>query len=189
MRTLSVAGAALMTRLQAGERIPVVQLVELLLDVPQYVTTAGQNIAWDSKTWVATGLAVDVIEDSATDWNPITLILPGVTDAQLALALSEPIEGKTVRIYDALLDPDTGVVADAVLAWAGTLNVPAIEDGPRAVITVSAEHRATLAFRPKPSRYTNDEQQRLHPGDTCFDYDMQTDAAQIVWPAASYWKK
>ena len=72
---------------------------------------------------------------------------PGVTEAQLALALSEPVEGKVCKVYDALVDPTTGAVVDAVLAWSGTLSVASLEDGPKATVSISAEHRATLAFR------------------------------------------
>lgn len=189
MRTLNGAAQALLVRIQAGERIPMVQLVELGLDTPQYLTTAGQDIVWGGHTWVATGLLLEPIEDQAADYGALSLVLPGVTEAQLALALTEPLEGKACHVYDALVDPVTGAVADAVLSWSGTLNLPSIEDGPIAVIRVSAEHRAALAFRPKPSRYTNAEQQRLFPGDTCLDYDPATDAAPVVWPAASFFRK
>ena len=87
------------------------------------------------------------------------------------------------------MDPDTAVVADAPFAWAGVLEVPAIEDGPTATIAVTAEHRGAVAVRVKPSRYTSDEQQRLYSGDTSLNFDPATDAAPLAWPAASYFKK
>jgi hypothetical protein len=43
-------------------------------------------------------------------------------------------------------------------------------------------------MRPKPSRYTNDEQQRMFSGDTSLDRDPATDAAPVTWPAASYFR-
>jgi hypothetical protein len=55
-------------------------------------------------------------------------------------------------------------------------------------VNFTAEHRQELAAQSKPSRYTNDEQQRLFPGDTALDFDPATDAAPLVWPAASYFK-
>jgi hypothetical protein len=45
-----------------------------------------------------------------------------------------------------------------------------------------------VALRPRVTRYTNNEQQRLYPGDTSLDVDPLTDAASLVWPAASYFK-
>ena len=87
--------------------------------------------------------------------------LPGITPEQIALALTETVDGTTVHVYDAIIDPADGTVADAILAWSGTLNVPSIEDGATASVVVTAEHRGMLALRPKPSRYTDDEQKRL----------------------------
>ena len=45
------------------------------------------------------------------------------------------------------------------------------------------------ALRAKPSRYTNDEQQRRYTGDTSLDIDPATDAAPVAWPAASFFKQ
>jgi hypothetical protein len=190
MRTLNSAAAALLVRIQAGEQIPLVQLVEMQLTSTIYLTTAGHQLSWNGHTWLPAGLgSVEAIEDASGEVQALQFAMPGVTSEQLAIALVEPVEGKTVRVYDALVDPGTGLVADAVLAWAGTLNVPGIEDGPTATVLVSAEHRGMLALRPKPTRYTNDEQQRRYPGDTSLDIDPATDAAPIAWPAASFFKQ
>jgi hypothetical protein len=167
-----------------------VQLVEMELAVTVRLTTAGHPLSWGGHTWAPAGLGqVNPIEDDAGEIQAVQFDLPGVSPAQLSLALTEPVEGKTVRIYDALLDPADGTVADAVVAWVGSLNVPAIEDGPQATVAVTAEHRGMLALRPKPTRYTNDEQQRLHTGDTSLDIDPATDAAPLAWPAATYFRK
>ena len=190
MRTLNSDALALLARIEAGEQIPLVQLVEMLFDTPLRFTTAGHNIIWDGDTYAAAGMGtIDPIEDATGDVQALQFTLPGITPEQIALALTETVEGTTVRVYDAMLDPATGVVADAVLAWSGTLNVPSIEDGATATVIVTAEHRGMLALRPKPSRYTNDEQQRLYPGDTSLDIDPETDAGPIAWPAASFFKQ
>lgn len=190
MRTLNSDALALLARIEAGDQIPLVQLVEMLFDTPLRFTTAGHSIIWDGDTYASAGLGtIDPIEDSAGEVQALQFTLPGITPEQIAIALTETVEGVTVRVYDAMLDPDTGEVADAVLAWSGTLNVPSIEDGATATVIVTAEHRGMLALRPKPSRYTNDEQQRLYPGDTSLDIDPETDAGPIAWPAASFFKQ
>ena len=191
MRTLTVAGQALLDRLIAGETIPLVQLLVAELDsATLYLTTAGVPLVWAGQTWAPVPVRIEPVAYGAGgEVDQLAFVLPGVGEDQLALALTEPVEGKTVRLYDALVDPDTGVVADAVLAWSGSLNVPSLEDGPTAAVSWSAEHRAVQAMRPKPSRYTNDEQLRLYPGDTCLDFDPATDAAPLAWPAASYFKQ
>lgn len=190
MRTLNSAALALLARIQAGEKIPVVQLVVMELTETVYLTTAGRDITWDGHTWVyATLGAIEPIEDASGDVQALQFSLPGVVPEQIAIALTEPVEGKTVRVYDALVDPDTGAVADAVLAWSGTLNVPGLDDGPTATVGVTAEHRGLHALRPKPSRYTNSEQQRRYPGDTSLDIDPATDAGPVAWPSAAYYRQ
>jgi hypothetical protein len=189
MRALNAQALALLARIEAGERIPAVQLVELQFAVPERYCTAGINVVWGGFTWLGIGLQVEPVENTVGDMPSITLALPAVSEAQISLALTQPVEGTVLRIYDALLDPDTGVVADAVLSWSGALNMPGVEDGPQASINVLAEHRGVLALRPRPSRYTDDEQQRLYPGDTCLQFDPATDAAPLAWPAAAYLRK
>jgi hypothetical protein len=190
MRTLNTAGQALLARLIAGEQIPIVQLVMAEVSPTQYLCTAGLPVEWNGHTWQPVGLQIEPVTHSAgAEVDNLAFSLPGVQPDQLALALVEPVEGRAVRVYDALVDPATGEVADAVLAWSGTLNVPGLQDGPQAVVSWTAEHRALQALRPKPSRYTNDEQQRLFSGDTCLDYDPATDAAPEPWPAAAFFRK
>lgn len=189
MRALTSAALDLLERLQSGEQIPVVRFVALDTAVPQYMSTAGYPLEWDGETWQPVGLEVEAIEDGdEAAPGAVALRMPAVTSAQLALALVEPVDGCAVRIYDAIVDPDSMTVEHAELVWSGTASVPAIEDGDEAVMIIACEHRAVRAYRAKPSRYTHDEQQRLHAGDTGLDYDPAQDGAQVVWPAASYWR-
>lgn len=190
MRAPNAEALALLARLRAGEQIPMVQLVEFLFESgAQRATTAGRPIPWNGETWQPLGLHIDPVQDDVGEFGNLTFSLPGVTESHLALALVEPVQGTKVRVYDALINPATGVVAGAVLAWAGELDTPGIEDGPQATVVANAEHRGAVALRTKPSRYTDDEQQRLYPGDTCLNFDPATDAAALVWPAASYFKQ
>lgn len=189
MRTLNPTAQALRARALAGEQIPVVQLVHLELEVDWRATTAGVPLVWGGHTWSPIGLAITPVADDSTEFVGLTLSLPGVDESALALALVEDVEGAPVRVYDAWIDPATGAVADAVLAWSGALETPSVEDGPQATVAVLAEHRGAIAVRSKPSRYTNDEQQRLYPGDTSLDFDPATDAAPLAWPAASFFRR
>jgi len=189
MRDLNPAGTALLARALAGEQIPIVQLIELQFSTTLYLTNCGLPLEWDSHTWQPIGVQITPVDDDVTEFTNLQFGLPAVSEAQLALALLEDVEGATVRLWDALVDPDTGAVAAAVPAWSGAMDIPSIQDGPQATIAVNAEHRGAAALRVKPSRYTDDEQQRLHPGDTCLRFDPATDAAPLVWPAASYFRR
>jgi hypothetical protein len=186
VRTLNTAGQALLSRLLAGEQIPVPLLVQFDLDVVQRVSTAGIPLVWGGHTWQPTEIVVSPIEDDEAEFMNLSFTLPGVTESQLALALTEDVEGKRARVWMAFVDPDTGTVADAPLVWSGELDVPALQDGPQASVTVNAEHRGNLALRPRTRRYTHDEQQRIAPGDTALDVDAGTDRPPLQWPLASW---
>lgn len=186
MRTLNTAAAALRTRELAGEMIPVVMLVHFALPVPQRWALCGIPLVWGGYTWEPLDIAVSEIKDDANQASGLRFTLPGVTDAQLALAMSGDVEGSAVTLRLAWVDPSNGAVADAVQVWAGELDVAGWQDGPEAVVHYTAEHRSGVALRPRVSRYTDDEQNRLSAGDTSLNIDPQTDAPPIVWPAASY---
>lgn len=189
MRTLNAAAQALLDRITAGEQGIIVQLVLISATVPLRFCTGGATVTWGGHDWFGDSVAVDPVADALGEYPSIVLRLPAVTEDQISLVLTTKVEGLPVTIYDALVDPETGTVEDAVPAWAGTLNVPTVEDGPTALISVTAEHRGMTALRTKPSRYTDDEQRRLYPGDTSLDFDPATDAAPLVWPAASYFRQ
>lgn len=189
MRNLNAAAVALQARLEAGEPIPKPLLLEVHLSPVQYLTTAGGSVTWGGHSWKAVPLEVEAIQHGANgEVDQLAFMVAAITEDQIQFAL-EPVEGALVRVYDAWVNPDTGEVVEAVLAWSGSLNVPTLADGVRASVSWTAEHRAVRAYRPKPSTYSNDEQQRLYPGDTSLNVDPQTDAAGLAWPAASYFKQ
>lgn len=187
MRTLSAGAQALQVRRLAGEPVPVVPLVFMDLATPQRWAVAGAPLVWGGYTWAARDIVVDPVDDQVGSFAPLRLLLPGVTDSERALAF-EDVEGKAIEIRAAYVDPDTGAVADAVLLWAGELDVAGWDAGPVSTVAFTAESRASIALRGRTSRYTNDEQQRLYSGDTSLDTDPATDAAPLVWPAAGYWR-
>lgn len=187
MRTLNAGAAALQARAVAGERIPVILLIHFDTPVPQRWAACGLPLVWGGYTWESVEVAIEAITDATDEAGGMKFTLPAATEQQLALAMQD-LGGCAVTVRKAWVDPDTGTVEDAVQIWAGELDTTGWQDGPQAAAHFSAESRATVAMRPRPSRYTNDEQQRLHPGDTSLDVDPMTDAAPLVWPAAAYFR-
>ncbi len=188
MRALNTAAQALQARALAGEKIPVVPLLYLGLPVPQRWALGGTALVWGGFTWEAQDVALQEVADELGDPSGLSITLPGVTTSQVALAVGADVEGAPVTVYLAWVDPATAEVADVLQVWSGELDQPGWQDGPQALVQLTAEHRATIAARPRVSRYTHDEQQRLYPGDTALNFDPATDAAALVWPAASFFK-
>lgn len=188
MRTPNAAALALRARALAGEKVAKVMLVHFALDVPQRWAVCGADKVWGGFTWAARDIVVGDISLEVGSRATLQFTLPAVTSGERALALSD-VEGKAVTVYLADVDPVSGQVADAAAVWAGVLDQPGWQDGPLATALFTANSREWLALQPRPSRYTNDEQLRLYPGDTSLDVDPRTDATALVWPAASFFRQ
>jgi hypothetical protein len=190
VRTLNAGGQALLDRALAGEQIPMAQLVEILYTpAPQRLTAAGVPIVFGGYTWQPDIVGASAIAHDGTGLPSLEIVLPGATEAQIALGLDDAIEGAAVRVLEGFVDPDTGAMPDALELWRGTVATREIVDGPSATVTLRCEHRGVRALRRKPTRYTNEQQQRLYAGDTSLDVDPMTDAPPLVWPAAAYFRQ
>lgn len=187
MRTLNGTAQALQAARLTGAKVPVVRLLYLGLASPQRWAVAGAPLVWGGYTWAARDVALGEVQSEIGDFPALSITLPGVTDAERALAFAD-VEGAPVEVYRAWVDPTTGAVADALLVWSGALDVPGWQAGAEAMVHFTAESRAALAMQVNAIRYTDDEQRRQHAGDTSLDFDPATDAGPVVWPAAGYFR-
>jgi hypothetical protein len=188
MRTLSTAGAAVI----ASGVVALAVLVEMDLTSPLNLNTTNLDLVISGTTYYGTrGLGqIDAVTETTADVRNIKFSLSGVPSSSIALALSEPVQGKAVRIKLAIYDPSTFAVLDVVPFWAGQLDVFGINDGdPVATINVTAEHAGIDLTRPSGSVYSNDEQQRLHPGDLFFQFLADQVEQKIVWPTAAFFRQ
>lgn len=177
--------------LAAGELV-LVQLIEMELSEPVNLASSNVDIEWAGRTYRGLGLlgSVDAIDDAPGEVKGVRLTLSGLRPETLALALGEDIRNHAVRMRLAVLDRGTHAVLAAPLVWSGTLDqMPITMNGESATITATAQHRGATFGRPKPLRYTDGDQQRLHPGDTCMRFLVSQANHQDVWPAAAYFKQ
>lgn len=188
MRTLSSGEAAALS----APTLPLVVLVEMDLTSPLYVCTAGIDITVGGSTYIGTGGLgqIDAVQDSPAEIKPLAFRLSGVPSAMVSLALSEPVQGKAVRIKSLMLDPSTYQPFTPRLRWQGRGDFLALADGPdTAVITFTAEHGAIDLLRGSPSYWSDAEQRRLFSGDPSLQYLVDQVEQRAVWPAASFFRK
>jgi hypothetical protein len=196
MRTLNANGAALQTRILAGDAGATrIVLLHIAFTVAQRWALAGSAVSWSSETWSARDIVLSNIQSEQGDLSHIQITSPGVTDSERALAF-EDSEGAACNVYFAWFDKDgattgtPGTVGDALLMWAGELDQPGWTTGlgETNAIHFTAESRASIALHPSVSRYSNDEQQRLFSGDTSLDFDPRADGGPKPWPSADFYK-
>lgn len=150
-----------------------------------YLWSGYGDLSWNGQTWEGVGnlAAVSPItENDEVQANGISVSLQGIPSEMIALALLEVGQGRLGRIYIGFLDANDAVIADPVLAFEGRLDVPSIEEGGEtSSISITYESRLIDLQRPRETRYTNEEQQRLYPSDVGFEYVPALQEKVINW--------
>lgn len=181
MRTLNAGALAVLSH----ERPPIILLVEMLFSPAVRVATSAVHIDWNGHTWLGAGPlgAVEPVRDSAGDAQGLRFTLSGVPTENIALALGESARNKACRVYLALLNPDTHAIEDVSTLGLFVLDQLSIAG---ATIGVSAYSLARVFARPKPLRYTDNDQQRVSAGDRALEFLVSQSTHQDIWPAARW---
>ena len=187
-----------------GKRLAMALLIDLQLTSPIRLCTCAVDISYGGNTYTGgRGVGVDTVKDQGGEIQSLRFSLSGVPSEYISLALAEPIQGKIVVVYTALMDPDTHALVDVLPLWRGTLDQMPIKHGPTtSIISVTAEHRGIAFSRPKGLRYTDAEQRRIYPSrapiggvgptapaDKCLEYLVSQSTHQDVWPSAAFFKR
>jgi hypothetical protein len=188
MRTLSTAGAAALQ----GAVVCMAVLVEMDLTAPLNLNTSSLSLTIAGITYSGVGGLgrIDAITESSGDLPRVNFSIAGVQPTSISLALSEPVQGKAVRIKMALFDSTTGALIDVRQRYAGYIDVMSISDGKdTATISVSSESALLDLLRPSGIYYNDADQQALNPGDLAFQYVNDQVDQKLAWPSAAFFQK
>jgi len=99
----------------------------------------------------------------------VTLTCSGLDSTWVTPALSEDYQNRTVTVYLGFFSRDTGtLIGSPEVIWEGRINQQTITlSKGEATLSMTCEHR--LRREPRIARYTNADQQIIHPGDRFFD--------------------
>lgn len=181
MRTLTGAVASAV----AGSNVPMLVFVEM--DFPSgflRVNNSGMSIAWDGHDWLGVGTlgSIDPIAESADlSAQGLGFSISGVPSETIAIALGQKYQGRACKVWYAPLAADHVVIADPIGPFNYRMDTMDIELGQTASIRVSAESRLIDWERSNVSRYTNEEQQRLYPGDLGCEFVPQMAEKELRW--------
>lgn len=156
-----------------------------------YATSAPIDIAWNGNTYLGgRQVGVEEVKDQGGEVQGLRFTLSGVPSEMIALALAESLQGRSVVLRVALLDPDTHAIGDVLQLWAGTMDQMPVRHGAEtSSITVTAEHRGIAFARPKPIRYTDADQRRVSAGDRALEFLVAQAQHQDVWPSAEFFRQ
>lgn len=179
-RALDSATVAAVT---AGH-VPYLYFVQLDFSQPLRVCSAGYNVDWNGYTWLGLGMlgSIEPIEEQAgLEAIGVRLTLTGVPTDQVAVVLGEQYQGRPCQIWIAPLSADLRLATAPVRLFSGRMDVPTIDVGDTASITVSAESRMVSWERARARRYNNEDQQSRYPGDRGFEYVPQMVSKELLW--------
>ncbi len=155
----------------------------------QYLCGLDFAVTWGGNTYAAAlgAMAIDAVTETAGTYPALKLTLQGATQAAVAWALTEKVQGRQLILRLAALDASNAMQVDANV-WTGymdTLSLPA----DMSTIIVTAEDRRATWDRPRVKRYTDAQQQAEFPGDLGLQYVAELENKQLVWPSAAFFKQ
>lgn len=181
--------APTLAALQAAQ-VTMFVLLELDFDSGrQYLVDLPFNVDWNGNTYLAAqGIGtIEPITETDSEARGVVLTLSAVSQAHIATALTEDIQGREVLIRLAIVDGTTLRVDPCV--WRGVMDVMTIEgDQTQPVIRATCEHQMIAWAQPSGALFSDAEQQQRHAGDKFFEFAAQVAEATIVWPAAAFFK-
>lgn len=131
---------------------------------------------------------ISVTEESAELRSyGLTLTLSGIPRDTVSLALLQGFQNRRGTVWEVPLDPDAlTVLASPVVIFRGRMDTCDVQLGDTATVTVALENRLADWERPRIRRYTQEDQQIAHPGDTGFRFVPATTEKEIIWPGREY---
>jgi hypothetical protein len=181
------------TALETEIEAPVVRpflALRIELPDPVYVWTGQGTIQFadaDSvtRTWLGAGGlgALDTVgeatDGSATGIRATLFEVPAEFRDDIA---QQAVRGVLMEVYVGALNQTYQQVQATALMWKGRLDQYKITDGGNTLqVEVTGESRAIDQRRPAVKRFTNEYQQRNHPGDLFFQYVARMTEIPILW--------
>ena len=170
--------SALLTALGQSE-VELFYAVELNFDsapVRLWTGFGDKTIGVDTYTGSGNLLAIDGIDEvNDLSAKSISLSLSGVPSSLVSLALQEPYQRRSCKVY-------LGSGDNVVEIFSGLMNTMQIEDsGETSVIALTVESKLIELERSSNWRYTAESHKQRHAGDTFFDYVAGLQDVSIVW--------
>lgn len=152
-------------------------------------TLAFNDSDGDARSWIGIGTlgSLDTVGE-ATDGSA-TGIKVGL--AQIPAEHSDEVDAQATR--GALFEVYVGTLNEAMQAVVATKRIfrgvvddyKVMDGGDELSVEITGESRAIDQRRPSIKRFTDEWQQRKHPGDKFFQYVPQMTQVSILWAAAS----
>lgn len=147
------------------------------------VHTGTGVVVIDGQTFLGVGTLGDVgsvTEENSTSSSTMSMTLSGLDMSLVGETLNEEVIGCDVTCYLAVMN-DQGVVSEANVLFEGFITDTALQAGQQNALSYVIANVFERWSMGLPDRYTDESQQRLHPGDRFFRYVAQMAERSIFW--------
>ncbi len=163
--------------------------VHIDLPDPVFAVTGNATIAYAGEQWTAIGgiASIDTIgegtDGSATGVKSTLYQVPAEFRDDVA---DQAVRGCLYELYVGALAANYQDVIGFKLIWKGRLESYEIVDaGDTITVSAGGESRAIDQRRPTIKRFTDNWQQKKHPGDRAFEYVARMAEVPILWARAT----
>lgn len=185
---------ALTAAMQTGVVQPVVPLVMMCrLDFDSGTVawnTGYRDIVYGGVTYRPAGhfgSVSPVRESPGIKAATVTLTIGGIKTEVVSLLLSQPYLNRKGWVYTVNTDDQWNVDPDRVaLYFKGKIDAINGVQGKTASFNIVIRSRLADWERQRTLRYTDADQQKLHPGDKGLEFVAQLSQKKIVWPRAAF---
>lgn len=128
--------------------------------------------------------AISSIQESADDIKAVRLAmsLSGLSKSLLAACMTEHTQGRPASLWLGFFDANWQLIPDEILLFKGRMDYPDFtKTGETMTITINAESHLIDLERPRVRRYTDADQQELHPGDTGLRFMAGLQNKEVPW--------
>lgn len=148
---------------------------------PLYIWSGYGDLTIGAKTYLGVGqlLNVSSVEESTEmESKGAVITMSGIPSTFLALALTEPYQGRECRIYFGM----TNNPSDYAEVFAGELDQMNVsEEATTATISVTVENVLIKLERPVVRRFTNEDQKSRFPNDKGLAFVATLQDKEIFW--------
>jgi hypothetical protein len=106
----------------------------------------------------------------------------GIANDLLAGALDQNYQGRAAKVWLVFLDVNEDIIPEPLVLFNGQMDVLSIVDGDeQGAIEVRCESREGLLKRTSESLLTDEEQQRVFPGDLGLEFVRELQGKVLPW--------
>ena len=140
--------------------------------------TIGGDVFTGAGSMMSIGPAEETLAIKSTG---ASIILTGISSANLALALNEDYQDRVATVWLGFVD-SSGVYIDRVQIFKGRMDLISItENGDTSTVTINIENILIALERTRERRFTDEDQQKEFSGDLGFSHVTSLQQLTIPW--------